>query len=107
MKPGQKGVTRSGEEISQLKSAWAASGKSKTDFARENEINYMTFIGWFSQKEKRAKSKSGFVPLEVNPGTNHSSIFAEIDLGKGRRIVFHQPVGALQTLPQNGNEIPD
>lgn len=100
MESNKKSLRRSAEEIECIKESWKSSGKNKTDFARENGINYMTFIGWFPPKEKPLKQNSGFVALEVKqPVTNSTGIFAEIDLGKGRRIVFHQPVGAEYFYP--------
>lgn len=95
MESVKKTSQRSAQEIEELKQSWKQSGKSKKAFSREKGINYMTFIGWFSRKEKPLKESSGFVALEVKqPATNSAGIFAEIDLGKGRRIVFHQRVGA-------------
>jgi hypothetical protein len=93
MNVNKQAQARRAEEIARLKEAWKQSGKSKTSFCRENGINYMTFIGWFSQRRRRhSKQHAGFIPLQVQhtPG----AVFAEVFLTKSRRLVFHQPVPA-------------
>lgn len=91
--------SRTAEEIARLKQLWSESGKSKKQFTQEEGINYMTFIGWFSSKKKKAVGKKpGFVPIKVS--SEVIKPFAEISFSKGHRVVFHQPVSAdfLQTL---------
>lgn len=91
MEPKKNTGAHTAEEKEQIRQAWRQSGKSKKDFCTENGIKYMTFIAWFS---KRKGKKSGFVPLEVKkPHSQAQGIFAELDLGKGRRVVFHREVG--------------
>lgn len=88
----EKPATRSKEEITQLIDLWHQSGKSKKRFCQENNLVYMTFIGWTAPKKKAKTKPSAFVPLKVNkisPG-----IFAEINLPGGRQMIFHSPVSA-------------
>lgn len=84
--------SRSREEKNILMEKWNRSGKSKKEFAKENDLSYQSFISWFDRKEKSV-SENQFIALEIKK-ESRTGIFAEIDLGKGRRIVFHQPVGA-------------
>ena len=85
---------RSVEEIDRLKALWTESGKNKTQFCLEQGLNYMTFISWFNQKDKSASNK--FVALKVKDDVQKidAGVFVEVFLEKGRRVVFHQAVGA-------------
>jgi hypothetical protein len=91
MNEQRNSTPRTFAETEQIKAQWKASGKSKKQFAADQGINYMTFIGWFSRK---AKTKSvpkvdSFIPIAVQ---DSAGLFAEVYLGNGKRIVFHQPV---------------
>lgn len=100
----QKPTLRSKEEIVSLIEQWRASGKNKTTFCRENNLVYMTFIGWTSAKKKAKpaslirrtpfgvgrKKLSGFIPVRVSK--TEREIFAEINLRDGSKIIFHREV---------------
>jgi hypothetical protein len=95
-----KNPQRTEEEISTLIERWRASGKNKKTFCRENDVNYMTFIGWTRprprvQKEKTKKSSS-FIPLSINQAG--AGVFAELNLPGGERIIFHAPMSAEYLL---------
>lgn len=94
MNENQPQHKRTREEIEQLKTLCLASGKSKKLFAEENGINYMTLMSWFSKMGKKQSfpKKTNFIPVHLIPQT--STPFAEIHLSNGKRIIFHQPVGA-------------
>ena len=83
------------EQRARLIEQCAQSGLSKKEFCLQNNINYMTFLGWMSRKRagKKREQKaapSTFIPIEaVHPSTG---IFAEVHLENTRRIVFYQPV---------------
>jgi len=96
VQPLQKPVVRSREEISSLIEQWRASGKNKTTFCRENNLVYMTFIGWTSGKKKAKEKLSGFIPLRVNKTTPKAIgvFFADIHLPDGSKLIFHSPVSA-------------
>ncbi len=88
LQPDQK-TKRTEEEISLLIESWRTSGKSKKAFCNENNLSYMTFIGWSSGRKKE-KQKGTFVPLSVKgPFTE---IFAELTLEGGAKIIFHSAV---------------
>ena len=94
MKSGQIAIKRSAQEIAALKTAWHSSGKSKSEFSRENGVNYMTFIGWFAGEKKKLKKavpQSMFIPVEIASKT--PQLFAEIVLKNGTRVCFHERVG--------------
>ena len=85
---------RSKEEIENIIRDWESSGLKKKDFTEKRGINYMTFIGWFSERRnKLAKSAPGtaFVPVKVSEVVNKRP-FAEITLKNTRSIILHQPV---------------
>lgn len=93
MKSGQRGISRTREEIAQFKAAWAASGKSKKEFAIQNDINYMTFISWFGKKvDKKEQEPSFFIPIPVNKLA--ALPFAEVILKNGSRVCFYERIGA-------------
>jgi hypothetical protein len=99
VQPLQKPVVRSREEISSLIEQWRASGKNKTTFCRENNLVYMTFIGWTSGKKKAKpscrtgrKKLSRFLPLKISK--TQVGIFAEINLRDGSKVVLHREVSA-------------
>jgi hypothetical protein len=92
----QKPVLRNKAEIASLIKQWRASGKNKTTFCRENNLVYMTFIGWTSAKKKEKEKLSGFIPLRVNKATPKviGDFFAEINLRDGSKVIFHREVSA-------------
>ena len=95
--PSEKPVSRSREEITALIEQWRKSGKYKKTFCLENNISYMTFIGWTNPKKSRKLSGAkenfpGFIPLRVNKTT--PELFAELSLRSGSRIIFNTPVSA-------------
>ena len=102
IQPIQKPAVRSREEVSSLIEQWRASGKNKTTFCRENNLVYMTFIGWTSAKKSAtAKAKadenakerlSGFIPIRVSK--TQAEIFVEINLRDGSKVIFHHEVSA-------------
>ncbi len=91
-------LKRSKEEIRQYIEQWQQSGKNKTIFCLENNLNYLTFIGWTNPKKKKKKKEnlsdeSGFVPLKIHDSSKGS--FAEVHLSDGTKICLHQCVPAL------------
>ena len=89
-----KFTTRTKEEINSLLDQWKQSGKNKTVFCHEQNINYQTFIGWTTPKKSRHKKSSSFIPLNVSVQEEKQNIFASIQFRNGNRICFHQPVSA-------------
>lgn len=81
---------RSKEEISTLIQEWETSGLSKKLFAESKNINYMTFIGWFSRGYGKAFIQKKFIPIQIP--TSASGIFAELYLSNQNKIVLHQAV---------------
>lgn len=90
--------SRSREEISSLMQEWEISGLSKKLFAESKNINYMTFIGWFSRGTSKKSIERKFIPIHI-PSAN-SGPFAELFLNNSRRIILYQPVAIeyLQSL---------
>jgi hypothetical protein len=82
--------SRSREEVEQLISDWKDSGIGKKEFCIQRQLNYQTFVSWFYLRKKKSKSHKGFIPVQVEATT--VGIFAEIQLGTSRKIIFHQPV---------------
>jgi hypothetical protein len=89
---------RSAEEIASLMKEWETSGLSKKLFAESKNINYMTFIGWFSRGPGKKFTEKKFIPIQI-PATN-PGLFAELYLSNHRKVVLHQAVEAefLQLL---------
>ena len=83
------------EERQALKTEWQNSGLGKKEFCAAKQLNYNTFISWFAGQDKTKSTGKGFVPVKIETGT--SGIFAEIELARGRKIVFHQTV-SLEVL---------
>ena len=104
MENAQPYVTRSREEVQKLIDQWKQSGKNKTVFCREQNIKYLTFIGWTNPKRKKSKpvAPSGFVPLKFteNRTSAHENIFAEINFRNGSSVKIHSSVssGFLRNL---------
>ncbi|MEO5776082.1 MAG: hypothetical protein ABIQ27_04205 [Flavobacterium sp.] len=89
---------RSREEVEELINEWKASGIGKKEFCNRKGLNYQTFVSWFYLRLKKSKSHKSFVPIKIE--NISSGIFAEIQMGSSRKIIFHQPVGIefLQAL---------
>ncbi len=90
-----KKIRRSKEDIQNLVLAWQQSGKSKSLFCKENQLNYLTFMSWTNPpKKKKHKVKSpattGFIPLEIK--NKVSEFFVEVHLLNGNKISFYEPV---------------
>lgn len=99
----EKPAIRSKEEIASIITQWQQSGKNKKQFCQENNLTYMTFIGW-TAPEKSAlgkKSKSAcrtgreklaaFIPVRAVKTSPEP--FAEISLGNST-IILHREVSA-------------
>lgn len=94
MKSAKSHPPRSKEEIESITLDWESSGLKKKEFTEKRGINYMTFIGWFSERRNRlAKAAPGtaFIPVKVS-GVKNDAPFAEITLKNARSITLHQPV---------------
>lgn len=78
------------EEREALKVEWQNSGLGKKEFCVSKELNYNTFISWFTMPAKSKPAKVGFLPVQVE--ANSSGVFAEVELGRGRKITFHAAV---------------
>lgn len=89
-----KFTTRTKEEINSLVELWKQSGKNKTAFCREQNINYQTFVGWTTPKKSHHKKPSPFIPLSISVGEEKQNIFASIYFRNGNRVCFHQSVSA-------------
>ena len=90
MNQKQPRPSRSKEEINALVTEWESSGLSKKLFAESKNINYMTFIGWFSRGPAKKSVEKKFIPVQLE--STHSGLFAEISLSGSRKIVLHQPI---------------
>lgn len=78
------------EEIASMITEWRKSGKSRTLYAAEKGISYFAFVRWIRKldcKHPAPKSK-GFVQL---PTIITPSVFAELQLNCGHKIIFYQP----------------
>jgi transposase-like protein len=84
-------------EKQQLIEQWKNSGKNKTDFCKENSLNYYSFCDWIRKRKKRSAKNSSFVPVHVRQSS--SKPFAELTIN-GTSLVLHHPVEAayLQAL---------
>jgi hypothetical protein len=79
------------EEKQGLLAEWKESGRGKKAFSQSKGINYNTFISWFpSQVKRKENTQTGFTPISLEGKS--AEIFAEVDLGRGRKIIFHQAV---------------
>lgn len=89
---------RSREEIASLMQEWENSGLSKKLFAESKNLNYMTFIGWFSRGPGKKSTEKKFIPIQIPSAP--SALFAELYLSNHRKVVLHQIVNAefLQLL---------
>lgn len=77
--------------------SWKQSGLSQKAYCEQNNIRYHVFHYWYKRlREQQGVVEEGtFVPLNVKTSTFpvcNSAI--EILLPDGKRILFHQPVGA-------------
>ena len=82
---------RTKEEIQSLVELWKRGGKSKTEFCREQNINYQTFIGWTTPKKTHREKSPAFIPIALN---DSQKPFAEIHFKNGSRVCFYRSVGA-------------
>ena len=57
------------EERQRLVNAWKASGKSVTQFSRENGINHYTFRGWLKGERKPPAAGKPFVEVSLPHAT--------------------------------------
>ncbi len=97
--PPTPNIKRSPEEIQRIINQWSESRSTKKDFCREQNLNYLTFIGWSRPggrkkyvSKKNKITSSGFVSLHVRD--NPSEIFAQAQLRNGNRITVYQQVTA-------------
>lgn len=89
----QASKSLSKEDIAQLVELWKQSGKSKKDFAEEYGLKYYTFVDWTRERNRRSvNNTSKFV--QITSPISSSSIFAELHLTNGHRLVFFQPFSA-------------
>lgn len=83
------------DEINQLVELWKQSGKTKKSFADEQGLKYVTFTGWCKRhgrkKNIQKSTPEKFIALELK---QDSSIFAELSLNSGQKVVFYQSVPA-------------
>jgi hypothetical protein len=75
---------------------WRQSGLTQKAYCIQNNIAYHVFHYWYKcYRDKRATSvnrQSSFVQLQVNPDLSVAAI--ELQLGDGKRLLFHQPVSS-------------
>lgn len=90
----------SSEQREKLFQEWSASGLSKKEFCTRKQINYQTFIWWFSKKESRSKTKAAFLPVTVADAC--SDVHVEIHLSDSRRVFIKGSVAAdlIRTILQ-------
>lgn len=72
---------------------WQQSGLNQKSFCAQRDIVYHVFHYWYRRYRLfHASSKpEGFIPIKINAP---DICAAELLLPDGRRLVFHQPVGA-------------
>ena len=78
-------------------SQWQSSGLTQLRFCKEKNIRYHVFHYWYKQfRLKDAPSESNtrrFIALSSFT-SSASSVFAELSVSNGKRLIFHQPVSA-------------
>jgi uncharacterized protein YodC (DUF2158 family) len=85
------------EDMLKMIDSWKQSGLSQKAYCEQHNVRYYVFHYWYKRfrDQQDAFEEASFVPLNVNPSTFpvcNSAI--EILLPDGKRILFHQPVGA-------------
>jgi hypothetical protein len=76
---------------------WKQSGLSQKDWCERNHVSYATFHYWYRRyRNLDASVEEGtdsFVQLMVSGGGSTDG-WCELSMPDGRRLVFHQAVGA-------------
>ena len=84
---------------------WQQSGLTQKAWCEQNNIAYGTFHYWYKLYRSQAlatnqDSSEGFLPLLADRLERGRGAWCEPELPDGKKLVFHQPVGAdlLRTL---------
>jgi hypothetical protein len=77
---------------------WQQSGLSQKVWCQQNNIIYSSFHYWYRrfrnlQSGSKQSSPDSFLQLLVQDRSSHSP-WCELELGKGQKLFFHQPVSA-------------
>jgi len=77
---------------------WRQSGLSQRAWCEKNNVGYGTFHYWYRRYRQIEPpvpcAGDGFVRLMVEEEAGSSGSWCELVLADGRRLVFHQAVGA-------------
>ena len=88
---GRKKIIRrySPGQIKKYLVSFHASGMNKHRFAKINEINYYTFIGWLAKYKEvePGNQRVGFTEVKL---PNQEGLFAELRMENGKSIRFYQ-----------------
>jgi transposase len=88
---GRKKIIRrySHELIKKYLVSYHASGMNRHRFAKINEINYFTFIGWLAKYKEvePGNQRVGFTEVKLS---NQAGLFAELRTENGKSIRFYQ-----------------
>lgn len=82
-------------------SRWKKSGLTQKAWCAKNHVVYATFHYWYKRYREQLSTdqgeKDGFVQLMVD---SPIAAWCELALPDGKKLVFHQPVGAefIKTL---------
>ncbi len=72
---------------------WLQSGLSQKAFCQKVNLTYHIFHYWYKRyRNKASEPASSFIQLNVS--TPSAAVHAELLLADGKRLLFHQPVGA-------------
>jgi hypothetical protein len=85
------------QDMLRMIGAWKQSGLSQKAYCEQNNIRYYVFHYWYKRSRdlQDAVEDATFVPLNIKPPTfSVSNSAIEVLLPDGKRILFHQAVGA-------------
>lgn len=80
---------------------WRQSNLTQKLFCEQNTIQYSVFHYWYKRYRTQNPNHEGsqkFIKLAISPSIG--SVYAELVLSDGKRLLFHQPVTSdyLKTL---------
>lgn len=76
---------------------WSESGLSQKAYCEQQEVAYHVFHYWFRRyrQQEEPDTANRFIPVHVQrPGLVAEQACIEIIFADGRRLLFHQAVGA-------------
>jgi len=69
------------------------SALSKTEYCKQNQLNYHRFLYWCNKLTKTDKNVSGdkspFIPIKLKSTTSSSSCLCTLELSCGNRLLIH------------------